>query len=98
MKKIIVTTISVLFIVLLILNMVPDEKRIKHLIEPLYDVANPHFVRAMGNLLGPPLIDGNRVTDFQNGDEIFPAMLEAISKAEKTVCFETYIYWSGEVG
>ncbi|HWS79364.1 MAG TPA: phospholipase D-like domain-containing protein, partial [Thermomonas sp.] len=36
--------------------------------------------------------------DLENGDEIFPAMLEAIASAQKTITFETYIYWSGEVG
>ena len=30
----------------------------------------------MGQLLGPAIVPGNRVTAFQNGDEIFPAMLE----------------------
>jgi cardiolipin synthase len=35
---------------------------------------------------------------LQNGDEIFPAMLEAIRGASTSVTFETYIYWSGEIG
>ena len=34
----------------------------------------------------------------ENGDEIFPAMLEGIRSAKKTITFETYIYWSGKVG
>ena len=33
-----------------------------------------------------------------NGDEIFPAMLGAIRAAKFTITFETYIYWSGEIG
>ena len=33
-----------------------------------------------------------------NGVQIFPAMLEAIRNARETVTFETYIYWSGEIG
>ncbi len=61
-------------------------------------VTDPQFPRIMGNLLGPPLIGGNRVEPLNNGAEIFPAMLSAIASARKTVNFETYIYWSGDIG
>jgi len=67
-------------------------------IEHRYDVADPAFLRSMGVLLGPPLAPGNRIDTLLNGDEIFPAMLAAIRSAKKSVTFETYIYWSGEVG
>lgn len=40
---------------------------------------------------------GNKVELLKNGDEIFPAMLDAIRDARRTVCFETYIYWSGKI-
>jgi cardiolipin synthase len=33
-----------------------------------------------------------------NGDQLFSAMLEAVSGARKSITLETYIYWSGEVG
>lgn len=52
----------------------------------------------MGNLLGPPMVQGNKVTTLLNGDEVFPAMLEAIRSARRSINFETYIYWSGTVG
>jgi cardiolipin synthase len=52
----------------------------------------------MGVLLGPPLVDGNRVDTLRNGEQIFPAMLSAIRSAKRTITFETYIYWSGNVG
>jgi len=52
----------------------------------------------MGNLLGPPMVQGNKVTTLLNGDEVFPAMLEAIRSARRSIDFETYIYWSGTVG
>ena len=38
------------------------------------------------------------MVDLNDGDEIFPAMLEAIRGAKKTITFESYIYWSGEIG
>jgi cardiolipin synthase A/B len=52
----------------------------------------------MGSLLGPPMAQGNRVTSLLNGDQVFPAMLDAIRSAKRSIDFETYIYWSGTVG
>ena len=85
-------------VVLLVLNLSSGEKEIKHRVEPLYGVSDPQFLRSMGLLLGPPIVGGNRVTSLVNGDRIFPAMLEAIRGARRTVNLETYIYWSGRIG
>ncbi len=74
------------------------EKNVVHPIPRLYGAADPQFSRTMGSFLGPGIVDGNRVDLLQNGDEIFPAMLEAIRRAEKTITFETFIYWSGSIG
>src|SRR5712664_1901273 len=52
----------------------------------------------MGVLLGPALVPGNRAEMLVNGERIFPAMLEGIRSAKKTVTFESYIYWKGKVG
>ncbi|HEX6644369.1 MAG TPA: cardiolipin synthase [Gemmatimonadales bacterium] len=84
--------------VLLALNLSGGRNRIEHEIPTLYGIDDPQFVRTMGVLLGPAIVGGNRVTALQNGDEIFPAMLEAIRSAERTITFETYIYWSGTIG
>jgi cardiolipin synthase len=85
-------------VILLVLNLSTGEKKIRHEITPLYAVADPQFLRSMGSLLGPAILAGNKVTTLLNGDEIFPAMLEAIRSARKTITFETYIYWSGAIG
>src|SRR5437867_6810197 len=71
---------------------------LQYKIEPQYGVNDPQFLRSMGQLLGPPLLGGNRITGLINGDEIFPAMLHAIHDAKDSVDLETYIYWSGKVG
>src|SRR5688572_7978965 len=49
-------------------------------------------------MLGFALLPGNRAEALVNGDRIFPSMLEAIRGARKSITFETYIYWSGEIG
>ena len=67
-------------------------------IEHLYPVQSPQFRRAIGHLLGPQIQAGNRVETLLNGDEIFPAMLEAIASAQESITFETFIYWKGDIG
>ncbi|NSX14283.1 cardiolipin synthase B [Cupriavidus taiwanensis] len=79
-------------------NLAGGEKRIERRLDRLYSVEDPQFARELGVLLGPPVVDGNRYRVLRNGDEIFPAMLAAIRAAQKTINFESYIYWSGAIG
>lgn len=85
-------------VLLLIVNVSSGEKKITERITHEYGVGDPQFQRSMSALLGPPLVEGNRVETLVNGVEIFPAMLTAIRAAKKSITFETYIYWSGQVG
>lgn len=95
---IVITAIVTLLTVVLAMNFATPEKKLDRKIEHHYGVSDPQFKREMGVLLGPAILSGNHVTDLENGAQIFPAMLEAIHSAKKTVTFETYIYWSGEIG
>ena len=83
---------------LLALNFSAGEKKINQQLPRLYSASDPQFMRAMGGLLGPGIVGGNQVQELLNGDQIFPSMLQAIRSATKTITFETYIYWSGNVG
>jgi len=74
------------------------EKVGEHPIPRLYGAGDSQFSRTMGTLLGTGILDGNRVEALLNGDEIFPAMLQAIRSAKTTITFETFIYWSGSIG
>ena len=85
-------------VTLVALNLSASERKIEHEIRPLYAAGDVQFVRSMGALLGPGIVGGNRVVCLLNGDQIFPAMLEAIGAATRSITFETYIYWSGEIG
>jgi cardiolipin synthase len=89
---------ATLFVVVMIRNLTGTERKIKRNIRHLYSVHDPDFVRDMGIALGPSVTAGNRVDALQNGDEIFPAMLQAIRGAKKTVDFQTYIYWTADIG
>ena len=89
---------TTLLVTLIALNLAPAERKIEHKVERLYEMGSPQFYRAIDVLLGPPTVAGNRVESLQNGDEIFPSMLAGIRSAKRTITFETYIYWSGDVG
>jgi cardiolipin synthase len=43
------------------------------------------------------MTSGNTVTLLQNGDDIFPAMLEAIASARQRIDFCTYVYWKSAI-
>jgi cardiolipin synthase len=58
----------------------------------------PEFVRTMSAVHGGRLHESNAIQTLQNGDEIFPAMLAAIAGAQRSINFETYVYWSGTIG
>jgi cardiolipin synthase len=79
-------------------NFRAGEKQIRYELTHQFAVEDPLFLRTMGQLLGPGILPGNRITALQNGDQIFPAMLTAIRDAGATITLETYIYWSGEIG
>lgn len=83
---------------LLVINLKPGEKRIEHRLERLYAIDDPRLERELDVLLGPPLLAGNKIEVLRNGDEIFPAMLASIRSARRTINFESYIYWSGDIG
>ncbi len=95
---IVITALVTLLAVVLAMNFATPEKKLERKIEHRYAVADPQFKRELGVMLGPSIVPGNQVEDLENGDEIFPAMLEAIRGARRNINFETYIYWSGDVG
>src|SRR5208337_3811288 len=56
------------------------------------------LARVVGGVVERPLLPGNRIDPLVNGDEAYPAMLEAIGHARQTVSFVTYIFDRDEVG
>ena len=93
-----ISSVVTLCATLLLMNFATGEKRIERQLERRYDIDDPQFVRSMSSLLGPSLLAGNNVKVLVNGDQIFPEMLAAIRGAERTITFETYIYWSESIG
>ena len=56
------------------------------------------YRRALEGLLGVPATEGNHIEVLRNGDEIFPALFDAIRSAEATIDFLTFVYWEGRIG
>jgi len=56
------------------------------------------LARVVGDVVGRPLVSGNKIEPLINGEEAYPAMLEAIRGAKKTISFQTYIFDRDEIG
>jgi cardiolipin synthase len=76
-------------------NIRTTEKRLLYRPRRLYTSGDADFRRALGILLGPPLVPGNRITSLVNGVQIYPAMIEAIRSAKTNITFETFVFRDG---
>jgi cardiolipin synthase len=85
-------------LVVVSMNFHRPEKSVRHHVSHCHAIDDPQFRREMDAILGPGVLAGNEITALQNGEQIFPAMLEAIRGASRSITFETYIYWSGDIG
>jgi cardiolipin synthase A/B len=72
------------------------DKRIRVPLEASYSIEDPRFRLSASGLLGAPLVPGNDVIELRNGKEIFPAMVEAIRQAQRSVNIEMFIWSSGQ--
>jgi cardiolipin synthase len=73
------------------------EKQIRQEIKTDYSVSDPEFRASISALLGAPLVDSNNIVELQNGDQIFPSMLNAIRSAKQSVTLESFIWSSGKI-
>ena len=60
-------------------------------------VASRDFLVGIAGLVHSPLQSGGSIQLLNNGDEIFPSMLEAIRGARRSVNFSVYIWEPGKV-
>ena len=67
-------------------------------LEPNVDADSPEFRNTMAGMTGMPLIEGNRLEIYNDGDQFYPAMLDAIESARYSVTMEQFIFWDGRVG
>ena len=94
--KLIISILVVFGIVAVLLAIAQDQHTLK--IESAHAAADPLFPGYVSALLGTVETGGNRYEVLTNGDQIFPAMLQAVNGARRRISFETYIYEKGTVG
>ena len=82
-------------VVALLLMLAQDQETLK--VRSAVGAEDPGHSAYIAALVGAGLTRGNRYDVLTNGDQIFPAMLDAIRKATRRISFETYIYDVGEV-
>jgi cardiolipin synthase len=94
-----ISSLVALFLAPLVLSScaIKSGKQVREEIKPLYSASSPEFRQSAGSLLGPNFVSGNSITTLVNGNQIFPAMLNAIHSAKHSITFETYIFSDGEI-
>lgn len=56
-----------------------------------------NYQHVLEQTIGVPFTKGNQVSVLKNGDEIFPAMLNAIEASTSSIDFLTFVYWQGDI-
>jgi cardiolipin synthase len=77
--------------------MTGTEEVTDHTDRPAQTTDPARYRRVLEGLTGIPATDGNQVDILRNGDQIFPAMLEAIRSATTSVDMLTYSWWGGPI-
>lgn len=60
------------------------------------DVTSEPFLQGVSGMVNAPLQEGGTARLLNNGVEIFPALLDALRKAERSINFMTYIWEKGK--
>ncbi|AZO15550.1 MULTISPECIES: phospholipase D-like domain-containing protein [unclassified Mesorhizobium] len=96
--KYVAVAVAAAIVTLAAVNLTPEPRVIRTIVPHRFDAADPQFVQSMSSYSQGQISGRNAVQTLVNGDEIFPAMLQAIGAARSSIDMETYIYWSGSVG
>lgn len=63
-----------------------------------FAIESAEFLPTISGATDTPFLPGNKIEIYNNGDQFYPPMLEAIQQAQSTVTIEAYIYWAGQIG
>jgi cardiolipin synthase len=91
------TIIGGAFVTWLILAML-FTPHIPYHIEGQIDARSDHFVHVLESTCQAHLQEGNRADILTDGDQFYPAMLDAIRNARETINMECYIFKKGAIG
>lgn len=68
-----------------------------HIALPPLSLGEPSFFPTLEAYASAPIVGGNSAEFLLNGEQIFPAIVEAIRSAKKTVTYAQYFYEDGPV-
>jgi cardiolipin synthase len=69
----------------------------RHVVLPAMALGEPSFFPTLEAYAGAPIVGGNAVELLLNGEQIFPAVVEAIRGARRTITYAQYYYEDGPV-
>ncbi|MBD0371384.1 MAG: cardiolipin synthase [Pyrinomonadaceae bacterium] len=61
-------------------------------------IESAEFLPSIAGATGAPFVPGNRIDPLFNGDQFYPAILEAIGGAQHSINIEAYIFWDDPLG
>ncbi|HZS09201.1 MAG TPA: phospholipase D-like domain-containing protein [Blastocatellia bacterium] len=76
----------------------PVEEEPQYGLDHEFAIDSAEFLPSIAGATDTPFLPGNRIDILNNGDGFYPAMLDAIERAERSITIEAYIYWAGEIG
>jgi cardiolipin synthase len=80
----------------LLLMLAQDQETLR--VQSPVAASDARFAHYVASLTGAAVEPGDHYDVLRNGDESFPAMLEAIKNAQRRISFESFIYEDGVVG
>ena len=94
-RTILIAVVAILAIVALGLMVAQDQETRR--VRSAHTADDPRFVQYIAALAGGSFTRGDTYRVLTNGDEVFPAMLDAITRARRRISFESDNYSTGQV-
>jgi cardiolipin synthase A/B len=94
-RRAFVILLSVAAVIAFLLMLAQDQETLK--VRSGVSAEDPRYPAYVAALVGGALSKNNRYDVLTNGDQFFPAMLDAIRGAKRRISFETYIYDDGQM-
>jgi cardiolipin synthase len=95
-QRILAGILIVLIVIGTVLLFAQDPQTLR--IKSSLSVEDPRFPQYLADLLGHQLTAGDSYVVHTNGDDAFPAMLDAIDRARERISLEMYIYEKSDIG
>ncbi len=92
------TALALAVVAVVIYMAAPRERAPTYGLDHDFEIESEEFLNTVVGATGTPFLAGNSLEVYNNGDEFYPAMLEAVESASVSITIEAYIYWAGDIG